>query len=124
MTTTQEALDNLFGTRRRVATDGSAADAVQSITAQNLMPVPSLQGVPFAEMIGQLTRQSLLDGRQKEKLWKLADEFTEDVFVMRAIAICNEPPDGWDNTDPSVQMRRQRGPEGRKLVANTITRML
>lgn len=127
MTTTQQALDEMFGARRRKATlttDGSAADAAKSIAAQNLRPIPSLRGVPFADMIGQLRRQSLLDGRQKEKLRALANEFTEDVFVARAIAICNEPPDGWDDTDEMVRRRRHRGPEGRSLVENTIARML
>ena len=124
MATTQEALDRLFGARHRVATSVSAEDAAHSIAVQEAMPVPSLQGKKFADMIAQLTRQSLLDDRQKHKLWELANEFTEDVFVMRAIAICNEPPDGWDNTDSMVQKRRERGPEGRGLVESTIQRML
>jgi hypothetical protein len=124
MATTQQAIDELFGAQRRVATDGSAENAAQSIAAQNMQRIPSLRGVSFADMIGQLRRQSLLDNRQKEKLRVLANEFTEDAFVARAIAICNEPPNGWDDTDEMVRVRRHRGPEGRSLVEDTIARML
>lgn len=122
MSTTREAIQNLER-RRRVATGMNQDVHMATIAQQEAMPVPSLQGQSFKSVMHQLSRSGLLDLRQKDKLWALADEFTEKAFVKRAIAICNEAPDGWD-TSAQAQLRRTRGPEGHQLVAHTIQGML
>ena len=122
MSTTREAIQNLER-RRRVATGTNQDEYMTIIAEQEAMPAPSLQGESFRSVMHQLSRSGLLDRRQKQKLWALADEFTEEAFVKRAIAICNEAPDGWD-TSAVAERRRGRGPEGRQLVVNTVQRML
>ena len=122
MSTTREAIQNLER-RRRVATGTNQDEYMTRIAQQEAIPAPPLQGLSFKSVMHQLSRSGLLDQRQKQKLWALADEFTEEAFVKRAIAICNEAPDGWD-TSAVAELRRGRGPEGRQLVANTVKRML
>ena len=133
MTTTQEALDNLFGTRRRVETSGVSVEDMRAHNAGSTFGMPrpedseppSLKGVPFGEMIDQLTRHSLLSDDQKDKLRALAKVVAqeEENALKRAIAICNEPPNGWD-TSKMAQTRRENGPIGKRLIESSVRRSL
>ena len=133
MTTTQEALDNLIRPWRRVATSGVSVEDMRAHNSGSTFGMPrpedseppSLRGVPFGDMIDQLTRQSLLSDDQKDKLRALAAVVAqeEENALKRAVAICNEPPDGWD-TSKMAQTRRENGPIGKRLIESSVRRSL
>ena len=47
----------------------------------------------------------------------------EKSAIKRAVAICNEPPDGWD-TSGMAQLRREKAPIGKRLIESIVRRSL
>ena len=78
-----------------------------------------LNGKSHHDLVAALSQRAELGNDQKAKLAALVQEYTEAGFMQRVIAICNEPPDGWDN-DPTADLRRRNGPIGRRLVDRAI----
>ena len=82
-------------------------------------PPPMLNGKSHHDLVAALSQRQELGDDQRAKLAALVQEYTEAGFMKRVVAICDEPPDGWDRS-PTADLRRRNGPIGRRLVDRAI----